>query len=101
MLNKLLTEKYGKKYGDFPAHDGLWEDAIHTKDDLLARLMLEHCVNEGRGIDVTSNRTIPMFEKDDKDAAKILKEYILPDEVTHVREGLKWFKYVCKETLNL
>jgi uncharacterized ferritin-like protein (DUF455 family) len=26
---------------------------------------------------------------------------IIPDEITHVREGLKWFKYLCKNTLKI
>jgi len=32
--------KLGHQYGDFPAHNGLWEMAEKTKGDLLARLAL-------------------------------------------------------------
>jgi uncharacterized ferritin-like protein (DUF455 family) len=60
-----LEEGYGKTYGDFPAHGNLWNDALETKDDLLKRLVLEHCIHEGRGLDVTLLKTIPSFEKTD------------------------------------
>lgn len=42
----------GSYYGEFPCHDGLWEDAAATSDDLLARLALVHMVHEARGLDV-------------------------------------------------
>ena len=40
-------------YGDLPAHNGLWDHATDTADDLLARLaMIPRCM-EARGLDVT------------------------------------------------
>src|ERR1700730_2863896 len=38
---ELLAQRladFGARYGDLPAHDGLWESAAATTDDLLARL---------------------------------------------------------------
>ena len=47
LLVRRLVE-FGTRYGDLPAHDGLWESAEATADDLLARLAvvplaLEEC----------------------------------------------------------
>lgn len=39
-------EELGSFYGALPAHDGLWDSAIATSKDLLARLAVEHCVHE-------------------------------------------------------
>lgn len=33
-------------YGALPAHDGLWDSAMATSKDLLARLAIEHCIHE-------------------------------------------------------
>ena len=41
----------GSHYGALPVHDGLWESALSTKDDLLARLAVVHCVHEAHGLD--------------------------------------------------
>ena len=35
-----------------PAHDGLWESAAATAHSLPARLAVEACVHEARGLDV-------------------------------------------------
>ncbi|MBA0749901.1 hypothetical protein Gogos_003775, partial [Gossypium gossypioides] len=37
---------FGSSYGALPAHDGLWDSAIATSKDLLARLAIEHCIHE-------------------------------------------------------
>lgn len=39
-------EELGSFYGALPAHDGLWDSAMATSKDLLARLAIEHCVHE-------------------------------------------------------
>ena len=40
-------------YSDLLAHDGLWQAADATKQDLLARLAIAPLVLEARGLDVT------------------------------------------------
>lgn len=45
-------EEMGSSYGALPCHDGLWDDAHATSDDLLARFALVHMVHEARGLDV-------------------------------------------------
>ncbi len=52
LLNERLQE-LGSKYGEYPAHDGLWEMAAKTADDVLVRMALVPRVLEARGLDVT------------------------------------------------
>ena len=46
-------QSMGFSYGDFPAHNGLWEMAQRTADDPLKRMALVPRVLEARGLDVT------------------------------------------------
>ena len=45
-------EALGSSYGALNAHDGLWNSATETAHSLEARLVIEHCVHEARGLDV-------------------------------------------------
>ena len=45
--------KWSVHYGDFPAHNGLWEMAEKTADSCLVRMALVPRVLEARGLDVT------------------------------------------------
>ena len=45
--------RFGHDYGDFDAHNGLWEMAEKTAHDGLARMALVPRVLEARGLDVT------------------------------------------------
>lgn len=84
----------GAAYGDLPAHDGLWDAAQETGDDLVARLAIIPLVLEARGLDITP----PMIEKartlGDDDTARCL-EVIYRDEKNHVAFGAKWFRFLC------
>ncbi|MCX7221764.1 MAG: ferritin-like domain-containing protein, partial [Burkholderiales bacterium] len=54
--HRLLAEHLadlGYCYGDFPAHDGLWEMAERTQEDVLARLALVPRTLEARGLDAS------------------------------------------------
>ncbi|GAQ77568.1 hypothetical protein KFL_000010170 [Klebsormidium nitens] len=89
----------GSSYGAFPAHDGLWESASGTAGDLLARLAVEHCVHEARGLDVVP-QTIARFRSGgDPETADLLEKTIYPEEITHCAVGVKWFTYLCKRDL--
>ena len=46
-------EEFGHDYGDFDAHDGLWQMAERTAGDGMARMALVPRVLEARGLDVT------------------------------------------------
>jgi len=54
-------------------------------------------VHEARGLDVTP-KTIERFKSTgDTKTALLLEKSILPDEITHVAAGVKWFSYLCKK----
>jgi len=82
-------------YGDFAAHDGLWQASTETAGSLLARLAVVPMVLEARGLDVTP----PMIEKlkraEDEESAAIL-QVIHDDEIGHVAVGKKWFDFLCE-----
>lgn len=94
LLNDYLRE-LGYKYGDFVAHNSLWELAYHTKEDVLIRMGLVPRVMEARGLDVTPS-IIKKFEQiGDKRAVEILS-IILREEVGHVKIGNYWYHYLCQ-----
>lgn len=86
----------GGKYGDLPAHNGLWEQACKTDHDVLVRMALVPRVLEARGLDVTP----PMIEKlrqvGDEETVAVL-EIILRDEIGHVKIGSDWYRYCCEQ----
>ncbi len=81
-------------YGDMPAHDGLWEAALATADDLGARLAIAPLVLEARGLDVTPGMIARLRGAGDEESAAIL-EVIYAEEVGHVRAGARWFERLC------
>jgi uncharacterized ferritin-like protein (DUF455 family) len=89
-------QSLGYDYGDFPAHNGLWEMAEKTKSDLLARLALVPRTLEARGLDVSPAMRDKLAQAGDIRAAEIL-DVILRDEISHVAIGNKWFRYYCDE----
>jgi uncharacterized ferritin-like protein (DUF455 family) len=84
----------GYAYGDFPAHNGLWEMAERTGDDLLARIALIPRTMEARGLDVTPGLRARLAQAGDIDAAAIL-DIILRDEIGHVQAGNRWYHWLC------
>ena len=88
-------EKFDAKYGDLPAHDGVWESAEKTTDDFAARLAIVPMVLEARGLDVTPGMITLMNEQGDTAMADTL-QIIYNDEVTHVQAGTVWFKQWCE-----
>ena len=86
----------GHGYGDFPAHDGLWEMAEKTKGDLLARIALVPRTLEAKGLDASPPIKAKLLSVGDREAASIL-DVILRDEIGHVAVGNRWFRYLCKQ----
>jgi uncharacterized ferritin-like protein (DUF455 family) len=82
-------------YGDLPAHDGLWEAATVTNDDVLARLAIVPLVLEARGLDVTPAMSQRMESFGDSETAALLNR-IYRDEISHVAVGHKWFEIVAQ-----
>ncbi len=92
-LSQRLTE-FGISYGDLPAHDGLWESADLTADDLLARLAIIPLTHEARGLDTTPMTCVKLRGNDDEATAAIL-ERTYTDEIEHLRIGIRWFEFEC------
>jgi uncharacterized ferritin-like protein (DUF455 family) len=89
-------EQLGYTYGDFPAHNGLWELAVRTAADPLLRMALVPRVMEARGLDVTPGMIERFAAIDDHQTVAILRT-ILRDEVGHVEAGSRWFRHLCAE----
>jgi uncharacterized ferritin-like protein (DUF455 family) len=84
----------GSHYGALPAHDGLWQAALDTADDLLARLAIVPLVLEARGLDVTPATAARLEQAGDEASASLL-EGIYHDEIRHVAAGWRWFEAAC------
>ncbi|TXH90553.1 MAG: ferritin-like domain-containing protein [Rhodoferax sp.] len=93
-LLQARLQAMGYAYGDFPAHNGLWEMAEKTKDDVLARLALVPRTLEARGLDVTPPMRDKLAQAGDREAAAAL-EIILRDEIGHVEVGNRWYQQLC------
>ncbi|MGE4438547.1 ferritin-like domain-containing protein [Achromobacter sp.] len=95
LLNQRLAD-LGHAYGDFPGHNGLWEMAERTRDDLLARLALVPRTLEARGLDASPLIRNKLAGAGDAQSAAIV-DIILRDEIGHVAIGNHWFKRLCAE----
>jgi len=84
----------GHDYGDFPAHDGLWEMARRTADDVLARMALVPRTLEARGLDASPAVRGKFVAVGDNESARVI-DVILHDEIGHVAIGNRWFRFLC------
>lgn len=90
-------EGLGHRYGDFPAHTGLWTVCRNTAEDIVARMALVPRTMEARGLDAT-----PLVQAKLKkvgtpaalEACAIL-DIILTEEVGHVAIGNHWYHWLC------
>jgi uncharacterized ferritin-like protein (DUF455 family) len=85
---------FGCNYGDFDAHNGLWEMALRTDHDCLVRMALVPRVLEARGLDVTPGMIERLRAVGDEQTVAVL-EVILREEVAHVAAGTRWFRWCC------
>ena len=86
----------GYAYGDFPAHNSLWEMAAKTQHDILARIALVPRTMEARGLDVAPSLRDKLAQAGDRAAAAIL-DIILRDEIGHVAIGNRWYGWLCEQ----
>ena len=93
MLSRRL-EQMGFEYGDFTAHNGLWEMAEKTAGSCLERMALVPRVLEARALDVTPGMINRLKQAGDEETIAIL-EVILDEEIRHVEIGSRWFRYCC------
>lgn len=88
-------QELGHVYGDFAAHNGLWDMAEKTAHHDTARMALVPRVLEARGLDVTPGMIERLKGAGDHRTVAIL-EVILREEVAHVAAGTRWFRWCCE-----
>ncbi|MCX7238670.1 ferritin-like domain-containing protein [Polynucleobacter sp.] len=84
----------GFTYGDFPAHNSLWEMVERTTDSVIARMALVPRTMEARGLDAVPSIRDRFKQIKEARAVEIL-EIILNDEIGHVLIGNRWFNFLC------
>jgi len=84
----------GFRYGDFPAHDGLWDVARRTTHDVLARMALVPRLLEARGLDASPAVREKLAGAGDNAGAAII-DLILAEEIGHVAIGNRWYHWLC------
>ena len=97
MLHRQL-EQMGHSYGDFDAHDGLWEMCEKTAGDITARMALVPRTLEARGLDATPLIQARLRKVGTTDALRIceLLDVILREEIGHVKIGNHWYGWLCE-----
>lgn len=94
-LMRQRLQATGYDYGDFSAHNHLWDMAYKTAFDPLLRMALVPRVLEARGLDVTPGMRKKIAQKGDDETCAVL-DIIYREEVGHVRAGNYWYQYLCK-----
>ena len=86
-------------YGDFEAHDGLWEMCEKTADDITARMALVPRTLEARGLDATPLIQARLRKVGTPDALRICDclDVILREEISHVEIGNRWYRWLCEQ----
>lgn len=84
------------RYGDFDAHNSLWEMVEKTQSDVLARMALVPRTLEARGLDASPPLRNKLAQAGDHAAAAIL-DIILRDEIGHVAIGNRWYDWLCQQ----
>ena len=87
-------QSLGHRYGDFDAHDGLWQMTEATGADIVARMALVPRTLEARGLDATPPIQAKLRKAGDHAAVAIL-DIILHDEIGHVAIGNHWYRWLC------
>lgn len=86
----------GHAYGDFSAHNSLWDMAEKTNADVLARMALVPRTLEARGLDASPAVRAKLAQAGDEAGASIL-DIILRDEIGHVAIGNRWYAWLCRD----
>ncbi len=86
----------GFDYGDFPAHNTLWDMAERTQGDILARIGIVPRTMEARGLDASPGVKNKLVSVGDHRAGEIL-DIILEEEIGHVAAGNRWYRYLCSQ----
>ena len=88
----------GHDYGDFDAHDNLWQMCERTAGDIVARMALVPRTLEARGLDATPQIQHKLRSVGTPGALRAVEilEVILRDEVGHVAIGNHWYRWLCE-----
>ncbi|PVZ71678.1 ferritin-like domain-containing protein [Pelagibaculum spongiae] len=95
MLREHLR-RYGRDYGDLPAHGGLWRMAMDTAHDPMHRMALVPRLMEARGLDVTPGIIKKLTSIGEMELVASLQR-ILDDEIGHVEVGNRWYGWLCRQ----
>lgn len=92
-------QSMGQRYGDFDAHDGLWQMCEKTRLDIVARMALVPRTLEARGLDATPLIQARLRKVGSPDALRICTnlDIILRDEIGHVKIGNYWYALLCQQ----
>jgi len=92
-------QSLGYAYGDFDAHDGLWQMCEKTANDVLARMALVPRTLEARGLDATPLIQAKLRKAASPGAMRAVEilDIILRDEVGHVAIGNHWYRFLCEQ----
>lgn len=92
-------DSLGHAYGDFPAHNGLWEMCVKTQHDITARMALVPRTLEARGLDATPLIQARLKQVNTPEAQRAIHilDVILRDEVGHVAVGNRWYAWLCAQ----
>ena len=87
----------GHAYGDFDAHDNLWQMCEKTRGDVVARMALVPRTLEARGLDATPQIQDKLRKVNTADALRAVDilDIILRDEIGHVAIGNHWYRWLC------
>lgn len=92
-------QSLGYDYGDFPAHEGLWNMCEATAHDATARMALVPRTLEARGLDATPIIQAKLRRVGTPVAlqAIALLDVILAEEESHVAFGNLWYHWLCQQ----
>jgi uncharacterized ferritin-like protein (DUF455 family) len=88
--------RFNYDYGDFPAHNGLWQTTYDTAFDVLVRMALVPRTLEARGLDVTPDMMRKLRAIGETKSVEVL-HILLRDEEGHVAVGTYWFDWLCRQ----
>lgn len=98
-LLRAHLQSLGHDYGDFAAHNSLWEMCVRTQHDVTARMALVPRTMEARGLDATPPMQARLRKVGTPAAlrAVAILDVILRDEIGHVAVGNRWYGWLCEQ----
>lgn len=83
-------QELGGTIGQFPYHHRVWEHSVESPT-LAERFITTQRIHEGNGLDQTLLARDALAAVGDMETSQIM-DYIMADEVMHVRNGNKWME---------